>query len=173
MSSQIQINIPKRGKICIAGQEVLSPGMEYFSLLIENKTDGIERQDFCAVCWNKSNVEQEKKTFQKHWKSKVPTKRQAIVPLNRDEQILSLLKSTLQGTNLKDLEMSFVLALYLARKRFMLLRKEIKQENKTVLQFYEIPETEEMILVQKIELSGLQIEQIQLQIAKNLKSNGN
>lgn len=173
MSSQLQIQIPRRSKVCMLGQEVFSPGMEYFSLLIENKAEGIERQDFCAVCWNKLSEETEKKTAKKHWKSKVPDKKQVIVPLNRDEHILSLLKNSLEGTTQEDLEMSFVLALYLARKRFMVLRKEIKQENKTIMQFYEIPETEEMIPVQRIELSTLQIEQIQLQIAKNLKSNAN
>lgn len=173
MTTLFHIQIPKRSKVCFSAQEVLSPGMDYYSLLIENNTHEYVRQDFCAVCWSKflDLPDGKKKTLGKHWKSKVPVKKEAPqVPQNRDEQILSLLRNSLSGDMPEDREMSFVLALYLARKRFMILRKEMRQEDKTVIQLYEIPETEEMILIPKIELSSLQIEDIQLKIAKKLQT---
>lgn len=173
MTTLFHIQIPKRSKVCFLGQEILSPGMDYYSLLIENNTHEYERQDFCALCWSKflDTPDPGKKTLGKHWKSKVPTKKDAPqVPQNRDEQILSLLRSSLTGDMPEDRDESFVLALYLARKRFMLLRKEIAQEDRSIIQLYEIPETEEMILIPKIELSSLQIETIQLKIAKKLQT---
>lgn len=173
MSSLIQIQIPKRSKVCMPCLVPLDAGMDYFSVLNENQNKEYDRQDFCSACFAKfSNTNN--LALSKYWKSKVPLKKQTIViPSTKNEQILSLLKSSLELHTPTDEMKSFVLALFLARKRFMSLRKEVKQEDGTTLQIYEILETEEMILVKKIAISTLQIEEIQQQIAKQLKSYGN
>lgn len=173
MSSLIQIQIPKRSKVCGPCLEQLDAGMDYFSVLSENQKREYDRQDFCSVCFAKF-VHTNNLALAKYWKSKVPLKKQTVViPSTKNEQILNLLKSSLELHTPTDEMKSFVLALFLARKRFMSLRKEVKQEDGTTLQIYEILETEEMILVKKVAISTLQIEEIRAQIAKQLKSYGN
>ncbi len=173
MTSLIQIQIPKRSKVCMAGLEQLVAGMDYYSVLTENRNKEYERQDFCSVCFanfsNNNNL-----SLAKYWKSKVPLKKEnVVIPSTKNEQILSLLKNSLEQNSPTDEMKSFVLAIFLARKRYMSLRKEVKQEDGTILQIYEIPETEEMILVKKFAISTLEIEEIRTQIAKQLKSYGN
>lgn len=173
MTSLIQIQIPKRSKICMAGLEPLDAGTDYFSVLSENQNKEYERQDFCSVCFTKFSTNNNL-SLAKYWKSKVPLKKETVViPSTKNEQILNLLKNSLEQNSPTDEMKSFVLAVFLARKRFMSLRKEVKQEDGTTLQIYEIPETEEMILVKKIAISTLQIEEIRAQIATQLKSYGN
>ena len=173
MTSLIQIQIPKRSKVCRPCLEQLVAGMDYYSILYENQNKEYERQDFCSVCFANFSLNNNL-ALAKYWKSKVPLKKETVViPSTKNEQILNLLKNSLEQNSPTDEMKRFVLALFLARKRFMSLRKEVKQEDGTTLQIYEIPETEEMILVKKIAISTLQIEEIRAQIAKQLKSYGN
>jgi hypothetical protein len=175
MTIPFNIPIPKRAKTCFLSQEDLLPGMDYFSLLIENDSHGYDRQDFCSVCWNQTfkNLSDKMLTI-RHWKSKVPAIiKVREIPQNRDVQIMSLLKTYLESNLEENVEESFVLSLYLSRKRVMSLRKEIRQEDNTIVQLYEILETEEMLLIKKVDLSTIQIGNIQLQIAKKLKPHEN
>jgi hypothetical protein len=168
MMLPFQIQIPKRNQVCSLCGEALSPGMDYFSSLIENDNNEYERLDYCQNCWNKEFLRN--KLPAKFWKSKVPLKKMLkIIPQDQDGRILSLLRSSLMTENEESWEEGFVLALYLARRRRLFLRNEIVQKDQTILQVYELIETEEMIGVKKINLREEQVEVIQLRIAKLLK----
>lgn len=147
--------IPRRAHICTAGEERLEPGMEYFSILNENG----QRSDFCPSCWKQEFLN----GARSYWKSIVPTKAQENpLPKTRDARVLHLLKEALAEQSFDE---AFVLALYLARKRLLLLRNEIKEE---MMQVYEVAETEEMLCIKKFPLSELDTEKIQLSIAAKI-----
>ncbi len=169
MRSLFQIEIPKRAHVCAKGNEALLPEMDYFSTLVKDEEKGFLRQDFCVSCWEMFMKEESIHQGRSHWKSKVfPKKEIRITAENRDERVLELLKETLAKSSEEDAAESFVLALYLARRRLIALRQEVKQEDGTAM-LYEIYDTEEMLCIKKQQLSSLEIEKIQQSIAKKLK----
>jgi hypothetical protein len=174
MTIPFNTSLPKRAKTCFLKNEELLPGMGYFSLLVDNDSDIYERQDYCVDCWNETFKNSlDKMLSKRHWKSKVPLKAKKEIPLNRDAQILTLLKELLVEQNSRNSEEIYVLTLFLARKRVMSLRKEIIQDDNSIVQLYEILDTEEMLMIKKIDLSTVQIGNIQIQIAKKLQPHGN
>lgn len=170
MKSFFQIEIPKRAKTCFKGQEPLMPEMDYFSTLVHDAENvQVQRFDYCLKCWEESVRDETLQQARSHWKSKVQPKREVIVTAqNRDERVLELLQETLERPSEEDGGESFVLALYLARRRLIALRQEVLQKEGTFL-LYEVYETEEMLCIKKWDLPSLRIDQIQQCIAKKLK----
>lgn len=166
-----QIEIPKRASSCVKGGEPLLQGAEYYSALVRGETDDIyHRQDYCQTCWEKQCLDQAH--ISSSWKSTVPLKKEASeLPKQRDARALYLLKEVLndQDSSHKTAE-AFVLSLYLARRRLVFLRQEIKREGKLPLCVYEVAATEEMLCVPKIPLSDLQVEKVQLELAKKFNA---
>ena len=166
-----QIEIPKRASYCVKGGEPLLQGAEYYSALIRGETDEIyHRQDYCQTCWEKQYTNQAH--ISSSWKSTVPLKKEVSeLPKQRDSRALFLLKEALNNLdgNNKTAE-AFVLALYLARRRLVFLRQEIKREGKLPLCVYEVAATEEMICVPKISLLDLHVEKVQLELAKKFNA---
>lgn len=163
-----QIEIPRRAKNCGHGNEILTPGMEYYSVLVAEDDKKYIRFDFCLKCWE--GFGKNKFTSNKtSWKAKVPSKKefQDLSIKSRDEKAFYLLKKALQNGSTEWAE-TFVLALYLARRRILYLRKEIVQEDGSILCVYEDPTTEEMFAIQRKSLLGLNIEEIQTKIAEKL-----
>lgn len=153
MRTFIHTEIPKRGKICCLGGEELTPEMEYYSLLREDAKGKWTRQDFCPSCWEKKKEEGQPQDS--YWKAKVQKEKEKVV-LDRNEQILELLREALGKRTAEDLQEAFILALYLFRNRKLALRA---QEENWML--YEVVETEEMLRVPKVDTSALHIEKIQ------------
>ncbi len=121
--------IKKRLSHCIAGNEPFTPGSEYISLLTSTD-EGWERADYCLECWEKN-----KKPGQ-FWRGKIPEKK--VKKLSPDEKALELFRKT------EDQKLLSVLALYLVRRDQAVRRCET---------YYEIPETGEVIVVPKMNLS--------------------
>lgn len=168
MKPYFQIEVPKRANICFQGQEALTPGMEYFSLLLEDPEAGLVRHDFCPGCWSKALITDLVKL---HWKSKVPQKK-AVVMLNaqdRDERVMEVFRELLQAGTEESSAEAFILALYLARRKIIYLRQEKLQPDGAVVLLYEVADTEEMLFVKRVTLSKVQVEQVQQEIAKKLK----
>lgn len=162
-----QIEIPKRGAVCSQGGESLIPGTEYYSALISAETGaGYVRQDYCQDCWKRTQG----KPFDRvcsTWKSTVPRgKETSDLPKKRDERVFYLLREILAKQ--ESPAEAFVLALYLARRRLLFLRQEMIHEGKYPVIIYEVAETEEMICVPSFSLSELQVEQLQVSLAKKL-----
>jgi len=163
-----QIEIPRRATACLHGQEPFVGGMEYYSVLMDGPSEGIyQRQDYCSQCWDKLSKEKALPPNQSSWKSNVPLKKEASdLPKQRDARALYLLKEAIKSQEPADCEEAFVLSLYLARKRLMYQRQEIKLADGKPALIFEVAETEEMLCVRKIPLSELQVGNVQLELAK-------
>jgi hypothetical protein len=164
-----QIEIPKRATTCIKGGESLVQGMEYYSTLIRAEgEEEYQRHDYCLACWEKT-VDQAMQSSS--WKSVVPTKKDGSeLPKRRDERALYLLKEVLRDKENESSEAeAFVLSLYLARRRLIFFRQEMKKRDNKPVNIYEVAATEEMLCVPKFEISELPIEKIQLELAKKFK----
>jgi len=166
-----QIEIPKRAATCFKGGESFAQGVEYYSALVRGEHDDTyHRQDYCLDCWEKIQIQS--KLPGSCWKSAVPIKKETSeLPKKRDARALMLLKEVLkdQDTSHKMAE-AFVLALYLARRRLIFLRQEVRNVGKLPLCIYEVAETEEMLCVPKISLSELQVEDVQSELAKKFSA---
>lgn len=171
----LNFNIPKRGPCCSKGGEAFHPGTEYHSILLETSQNRYQRQDFCSVCWDSCTREEILHLAKSHWKAQVIVSAKqndkALLPKQEhvtDEQILLLLKTTLASEKDEDHAEAFVLALYLARKKILILRQQFDQEAQTIF-LYEIASTEEMLPIKKIPLSELQTAAIQQRLAAKLQ----
>lgn len=158
------ITIPKRNSQCTGHGETLSSGMTYYSLLVEAE-EVTKREDYCEGCWEATQKHQ-LSHMQTHWKSKIPPRSGKEKGSKTEEELaLNLLKESLSEQGKEAQSEAFVLALFLARKRYLYLRQQLKQENGKVINLYEVATTEEMIPVQKITLSELDVKRIQERLA--------
>lgn len=166
-----QIEIPRRSQICAHGQEPLEPGDEFYSVLWNGENERqLIRQDYCVACWEKVINQESFRVMRSYWKSKIPLKKESIaLPKQRDERAFYLLKEALKSDSLDDQTEAFILALYLARKRLLVLRQELPQLNGDIGLLYEHQVSEELLCVKKFPLSGLQTEKIQLKLATKFK----
>lgn len=166
MKALNQLEIPKRSFHCFHKKEPLLPGMEIISLIYEDENQEIGRHDYCAACWPEAQaIEGSKPETRGYWKSKIEPKK--IVPEStRVGRGLSLLKEMLK-TPEADAEEVFVLCLFLSHARQLALRQEFKEEGST-FQLYEILRQDEFITVKLVNLSTIQIENIQKSLAQKL-----
>lgn len=156
MSSLFSIDIPRRHRACSHKGEPFEPEDAYFSVLIEEDKGGFSRKDYCPHCWEEVKLELMQKTHI-HWKSSVPLKRpESDLPKERNKRALVLLRQALVEETAEAKEEAFVLALLLLRAREIFLRQELVEGN-----LIEVAETEEMLLVPRLDLSRLQTETIQ------------
>lgn len=174
MSSEgniFQIEIPKRSSTCMEGQEPLIAGMEYYSILVPLEQGSYQRHDFCLTCWESKAKERYLITGKTGWKAKVASKVEVedLSKKTRDEKAFVLLKEAIQTSNAEDWAETFVLALYLARRRILYLRQELPQTDGSTLCVYEVAATEEMLSIQRRSLTHVNIQEIQEKIAQRLK----
>jgi hypothetical protein len=164
MASFFSIEIPRRSSCCVKGGEKLYPGMDYYSLLQEEGKTFL-RKDFCLHCWEEPQKGEQLMTY---WRSKVQVK-ESQIPSSAPKHLkaLSLLKEMCkEPASIEENEL-FILALYLARAKQLILRKEWEQEGQ-VYYLYEIVESEEIVTIKKVDLSLLNIENIQQKLAQKL-----
>jgi len=159
--------IPRRSHQCSAGQEPLLPGTAYFSVVNEDAQGEYVRTDYCPNCWK--TVERTEEAI--HWKGKVPDKKKRLeyADLSRDERAMAVFKDTLSSAEKEHHEEAFVLSLFLARKRYLLPRKQLRKEE-TLFQLYEVGSTEEMVAVPQIDLSDLEVEKVQKRLAEKMQA---
>lgn len=143
----IPIEIPRRQRQCIRGQEPFVQGMPYVSRLTLIKEGEYTRDDFCLACWEK---ESDKGYIS--WKGEVPRKTAVEKKTDRLEKGLEILKQNLESDAAIDHKEAFLLALYLQRKKWLLARGEFRRKGQEKLLF-EVAHTEEMIEVPKIALT--------------------
>jgi hypothetical protein len=161
----LPLEIPRRNALCDKGQEPIKAGMEYYSVLIEDANREWKRLDYCSVCWKNECGDSFLKQAKVQWKSKRQSKEEVTTGESADA--LEMLKERLQLDTEESRQEAFILALFLARDRQIVLRKEIEEEN---LLFYEAFETEEIFPVRKIKLNHLDIVKLKNSIEKKLAS---
>lgn len=128
--------------------------MEYFSVLVnDDEEEKYHRQDFCSVCWGHEAFKQAKS----FWKGRVPLQKELLKPpeLNK-EGLLTWLRELLAEERAEAATEAFVLALFLARRRQVVLRKELERQGQLFF-IYEDPETEELFSVRKVPLTPEQL----------------
>lgn len=163
MNSLFHIEIPKRNTHCSAEGERLIPGMEIYSLLLEEGPKSLKRHDFCSLCWRQK---ERAMPAWGYWKSKIES-RKMIKGSSRIERALVLLRE-LQHQEGFDEEI-FVLCLFLSRARQLILRQEFQKEGSSY-QLYERAGEEEYFTIKSIRLSQIQIEDLQQSLACKLQS---
>lgn len=136
--------------------------MEYFSVVTVEEGEPV-RSDYCADCW-KTVEEKYREEHAQHWKGHIPKKYTSPYSgLNQEERALAILRDLLPPTDREAEEEAFVLALFLAHKRRLILRAEDHQ-----LQ-YEDSQSGEMLIVPKIDLSQLRVEEVQKAVAAKMR----
>lgn len=166
MNSLFPLQIPKRTSHCSHKGERLVPGMEIYSLLLENETQAFGRHDYCSTCWTILQEEGKKLETSMYWKSKIEY-RKSSVESTRISRALKLLRDLQQEQEPKEAEI-FVLCLFLSHARQIALRQEFKKED-VAYQLYEILRQEEFFTIKVLNLSQIQIETIQKSLADQLK----
>lgn len=163
-----QIEIPRRAACCCHGGEPLLKGCEYYSTLVEGTHEGTyERRDYCLKCATQLIKEKAFENVRSLWKSAIPPQKEpSDLPKQREAQALILLKEALAGNDRASYAEAFVLALYLARRRRIFLRQEMRRADGQTTLFYEVADSEEMLCIPKIALSDLQVEIVQSELAK-------
>lgn len=169
MNSLFQLEIPKRNTQCAHQGERLLPGMDIYSLLIEEKeTQHLARRDFCSACWAQiRNEGPEQAASRGNWKSKIE-KRKAVEGSSRLDRAFVLLRTLQQEPHLKEAEI-FVLCLLLSRARRLVLRQEFQNDG-IAYHLYEIVRKEEFLTVKVVSLSDVQIVTLQKSLADQLQA---
>lgn len=163
-----KIDIPKRHSHCNKGGERLISGMEYYSLLLDEESQKIMRQDFCSVCWQELISQEKMGEHRSYWRSRIDTKnvKDPQAALNKIEKAFSLLKEA-QAAHEKDEAEIFILALFLARAKQLILRKE-KIHQGCLYHLYEVAHQDEFLMIKKIDLTSSEISQVQASLSKKL-----
>jgi hypothetical protein len=169
MNSLFQLEIPKRNGQCAHQGERLLPGMDIYSLLVEEGEETrLARRDFCSACWTQvRDIQCEQPSARGYWKSKIE-KRKAVEGSSRVERALILLRNLLQSPEPQEAEI-FVLCLFLSHARQIALRQEFQKDGLTY-HLYEVVRKEEFITIKVINLSQIQIENLQKSLAEQLQS---
>ena len=165
MTTFNQLEIPKRNAKCFHQGESLVPGMDIYSLLLEETPKEYTRRDFCSVCWERDKHLAEEKEGRIYWKSKIE-KRFIPDKSSKTERALYVLQEMLQHPVDQE-EKIFVLCLFLSHARQLALRKEWEEQGETY-HLYEILRKEECFKIKAVSLSQLQIEKIQEFLAQEL-----
>lgn len=167
MNSLFQLDIPKRKGLCSYQGERLLPGMDIYSLLVEKKdTSQLERRDFCSDCWAQvRHLQCADRTAQGYWRSKIEKKKGAAGSTRVDLALILLIKLK-EAQEVNEAEL-FVLCLFLSHARKIALRQEFQKDG-VGYQLYEILSLEEFITVQVMNLSDLEITNLQHSLAKQL-----
>lgn len=147
--NQLHSLVPRRSSQCHQGCESFVPGSEYFSFLVLGE-QGWQREDYCSDCWRE--VEEKKKKIEGvEWHGKIPKKKTKTI--SRDEKAHLLFKDTYHEK--VDEKVTYVLALYLERKKQLQRRTGVK--NKLC---FENPDSGETFLIEKLLLAPEELDQI-------------
>ena len=165
MHSLFQIDIPKRNPSCCGKGECFLPGMEYYSLLHEDEQSNLQRKDFCVTCWSLAGFKEQFSQPKGYWKSKIEHKKEASSS-SKMEKALNLLKELLHSQ--AHANEAFVLAMFLAHARRLILRQELEREGMK-FQLYEVLRHEEFVTVKVVPLTDLEVASIQKSLADKLK----
>lgn len=166
MNPFFRLSIPRRMSICYHGKEPLLAGMEVYSLLLEESVNQFTRRDYCAVCWGVAGrMAAKEKNACGFWKGVIEKKKKKEKE-TREDVVFSLLDQLLEEKENKSAEI-YLLCLFLARARKMVLRREYKQ-NGLEYHVYEILKREEFLNVQVVAPSPDKIVEIQKMLAASV-----
>jgi hypothetical protein len=163
--SLLPFQIPRRCNLCQECQSPFENGENYFSRLTKG-----ERQDFCAVCWNDESKNIQNTASNCQWNALIPLKKAvSVIPQTKQQFALAILKELLADSSQETHSEALVLALYLARKKVLLFRRDYVEDNQRHALF-EVASTEEMLCVKRVPLDSIDLVKLQSVIAAKLNS---
>lgn len=166
----VPIEIPRRTPCCARGGEKLVPGMDYYSLLVEQENKQIFRQDFCCACWDASFKERQDALGQGYWKSRIEAKKETDRShlSKRVAKAYSLLETVLQQPKGQEAKI-FILALFLARAKQLILRREWKEDRQRYY-LYEMAGEEKLLTIKHMDISPREIAQLEQSLTEQFKN---
>lgn len=165
MNSLFQFEIPKRQLVCSHHGERLQAEEEIYSLLQQEDPKQFTRQDFCSNCWLQVEPTLHHQPKRIYWKTKIE-KKPVVAASTRVERALNLLRELIKTSAQSEAEI-FVLGLFLSHARQLILRQEI-QEDLAVYHVYEVAKQEEYFTIKVLNLSTVQISELQQLLAAKL-----
>ncbi|CCB85849.1 putative uncharacterized protein [Parachlamydia acanthamoebae UV-7] len=163
------IEVPKRHAVCLLGQEPFTPGMEYCSVLVETAEMGeFQRKDYCLSCWEREGKISDDNAA--YWKAKVPKHplKGATPLITYEEKAMELFKAAAKTSG--EEEEAFILALWLIRKRKLVLRHCFHEKNGQEVNLYEDPLSEETFPIRKVHLEKEKVLDLQSKLSNKLRS---
>ncbi|MGR3220301.1 MAG: hypothetical protein ACUZ8H_10870 [Candidatus Anammoxibacter sp.] len=125
-------NINKNSKQCLSCDKGFQDNDEFFSALYAD-SDEFSRKDFCLDCWDKCD----KLSIFSFWKFKIVRSTEPKKPAIDSNYILDLfLKLEPETDDKSKINLRYVLALFLMRKKLLKLKPSKKQEDKETLVFH-------------------------------------
>lgn len=155
----LNFSIPRRGRSCAHSGQKLEPGAEYLSILTEGASEGeLVREDILYSWWQEHGSTAELEAAKSSWRGKVPACEGS--PVTKEEYLERAFELLYEYLKAEERIKAFLVALYLARKKKLLLRQEMVAEGRTTY-LYEVAETEEIIPIEVVEPSADDIENLQ------------
>jgi len=162
-----KLDIPKRQQQCSGGRHPFQPGDKSYTL-VSLEAEGWRRQDLCETCWNELKSRGLPAQTKSYWHSRIPLKQpEEALPKHKEERALVLLKRALLENSPTTQREAFILALYLARKKYLQFRQELEQLGDTIY-LYEVAATEELLPIKKMVLHSNDIDILQQRLAQML-----
>ncbi|MCB1136087.1 MAG: hypothetical protein KDK78_07460 [Chlamydiia bacterium] len=162
----IKQSIPKRSHYCFQTKQAFEPGSEYFSLVYETP-EGCDREDYSAAAWETHGKQRCEELEGVYWKGEVPPRKpKPQTPEEKEKRAMEVLKELLaqEGTESE----AFVLSLYLRRRKKLLFKRE-KTKDGRLWHLCQISGTKQTLPILQIELTGIEIERVQAEIADRLR----
>lgn len=141
-------NITKNSKECLFCRLYFKEKEEFFSALYED-TGKFVRKDFCLNCWDSVD----KGCIFSFWKSRMPERDTPQKPIINVNNILDIVLRLEPETNdMFKLNLRYILALFLMRKKVLKFRSNLIKDDKYFLALY-YPEDKREIMVYNPDLT--------------------
>lgn len=164
-----KIGIPRRSRVCTRTREKFAPGSEYISIITEGENEGeFIREDISVAYWNQHGSEEGLAKAKSHWKGKLPMKPEGV---KEPEELMTRAFEMFEGA-LEQPEgelTAFILALFLARKKVLVLRQEMEHYGR-LHYLFESKEGEEVYSVPILHPTAEEVERVQGELASGIAS---
>lgn len=151
--------IKSRARTCALCEEPFADGSTIYSCLRRGE-EGYERLDIAEACWEKAPKDQLISFWKSVYRAPPPP---AEEPL-RKETVETLLRQYMSREDFSRLEVVYILAVMLERKRVLVERDVQRSDDGTKLRIYEHRQTGEMFTIPDPELRLDQIGEVQQQV---------
>ncbi len=151
-----QFKIPARQRSCIECNKRFEDNDQIFST-VEGEEEAPLRKDYCHNCFNEALCGE---NIWGHWHIELKREKKVLTP---DERAMEIFLSAYKN---EDLEYLFFVAQYLRRKKQLVLRSEIKKENRL---FFEDPKTSEIYALVKKDVPLSDVNKLKVQFINELE----
>jgi hypothetical protein len=161
-------DIKLRGNACGSCSRAFEDNEVCFSALLFGE-NGYERRDYCLPCWEKrEDGTKVVSTWQGHYQSPPPKPEEPL----KHETAESLLRRLMEDNDESKVNVIFILAVMLERKKILVERHVEKHDGDRILRVYEHRKTGETFLIREPMLRLDQLEQVQTEVVTMLGGSG-